>query len=158
MVSNLSNGQVNIDSIDQEIIEFLKKDSRTNRQEIANKLNISRQTVQKRIAELEKKRVIKFTCFVNDNILGKETVLVLISLDKTKRMWKITTDELWSRKDELNITEIFHVTGSYDVVLKMKVTDIKSLEKILENIARVKGVSKTQTMVCLSTKGEYKYM
>ncbi|MFW9995961.1 MAG: Lrp/AsnC family transcriptional regulator [Candidatus Odinarchaeota archaeon] len=147
----MSRDQAFIDPTDKKIIDFLKKDPRISKKRIARFLNISRQTVQKRIAGLEERGIIKFTCQVNDSLLGKEvTTLVLITLDKTKRIWSRTATELLSRKDELDITAMYHVTGNYDIILKMVTRNIRSLEENLAKIAGITGVARTQTMVCLS--------
>ncbi|MFW9995183.1 MAG: Lrp/AsnC family transcriptional regulator [Candidatus Odinarchaeota archaeon] len=151
----MNRNRATLDTIDLKIIEFLEQDSRKNRQEIANQLQISRQTVQKRIAYLEEKGIIKFTCRVDDRFFGKEiAAIILILLDRTRRMWAVTTSELWLRHRELEIVEIHHVTGNFDIILKMKTRTIRSLEEKLAEIAAIEGVSKTQTMVCMSSYDE----
>ncbi|MHA1168153.1 MAG: Lrp/AsnC family transcriptional regulator [Candidatus Hodarchaeales archaeon] len=141
--------------IDKRIIDILVKDSRKKRQKIADELHISRQTVQKRIASLEKRGVIKFSCKVNERLLGKEVkAIILVTLHKVKG-WSVTTKEMWSRREELGITEIFHVTGDYDIVVIMSTSDIPSLEDKLAQLARIEGVVKTQTMVSLSSHEDW---
>lgn len=44
-----------------------------------------------------------------------------------------------------------HVTGEFDVLLKMKTKNIEFLEDNLTNIFNIKGVIRTQTMICLSS-------
>lgn len=141
--------------IDRRIIDILVKDSRTKRQNIADDLGISRQTVQKRIASLEKKGVINFSCKVNERLLGKIVkAIILVTLHKVKS-WSITTEEMWSRRSELGIKEIFHVTGDYDIVVILSTTDISSLEDKLAQLAKIEGVVKTQTMVSLSSNEDW---
>ena len=146
---------VNHEYIDQHIIDILVRDSRTKRQDIADELKISRQTVQKRIASLEKKGVIKFSCKVNERLLGKEVkAIILVTLNKVKA-WTETTKQMWYRKSELGITDIYHVTGDYDIVVIMSTTDIHSLEDKLAQLAMISGVVKTQTMVSLSSHEDW---
>ncbi|MFX1534931.1 MAG: Lrp/AsnC family transcriptional regulator [Promethearchaeota archaeon] len=142
-----------IDSIDRQIIGLLKRDSRITRQKIAEELEISRQTVQNRIKALEDSGIIlQYTCITNDKKLGMNvTAIVLVVLDKVKRVWNFTAQELWSRQNELGIIEVHHITGEYDVVLKMKTPNIEALEDNLLKISKIEGVSRTLTMVCLSS-------
>ena len=141
--------------IDQRIIDILVRNSRTNREIIAKQIGVSRQTVQKRIASLEKRGIIKFSCKVNERLLGKEVkAIILVTLNKVKA-WTETTKQMWSRRSELGITDIFHVTGDYDIIVIMSTTDIHSLEDKLAHLARIEGVVKTQTMVSLSSHEDW---
>ena len=141
-----------IDPIDLKILELLKKDSRISRQEIADKLSISRQTVHNRIKILEENDVIlQYTCLINDKKLGKEvTTIILIILDRAASVWKFTAEKLLDKRDELDLCEMHHLAGEYDVMLKMKTDSIASLEKNLAIITSIKVVQRTHTMVCLS--------
>jgi len=141
--------------IDQRIIDILVRDSRTKRQKIADELNISRPTVQKRIASLEKRGIIKFSCQVNERLLGKEVKAIILLTLKKGKSWSITTGDLWSRRDELGITNIYHITGDHDIATILSATDIRSLEEKLEEIAKIDSVTKTQTMVCLSSHEDW---
>ncbi len=142
------------DETDLKIIQMLKRDSRINRQVIAENLdNITRQTVHNRIKALEEKGIIlKYTILTNDKKLGKEvTAVILVILDRAASVWEFTAKELWKQQQELGIIEMHHLAGEYDVMLKLKTESIEKLEKILAIITTIKGVQRTHTMVCLSS-------
>jgi DNA-binding Lrp family transcriptional regulator len=140
------------DNLDLEIINLLKEDSRTARHEIADKLNKTRQTIHNRISRLEGNKIIlRYTCLIDDKKLGKEvTAIILIILDRAASVWKFTAEKLWNRREELEINEMYHLAGEYDVMIKMKTENISSLETNLAAITTIKGVQRTHTMVCLS--------
>ncbi|MHA1168246.1 MAG: Lrp/AsnC family transcriptional regulator [Candidatus Hodarchaeales archaeon] len=149
----MAENEIRVDYTDKQIITFLKKDSRMTRKEIADKLGIARQTVQNRIERLEENKVIlQYTCIVNEKKLGNQvTAIILILLDRAKRVWTLTSEELCDRREELEIIEIHHIAGEYDVMIKMITKDIETLELNLSKITVIEGVARTHTLVCLSS-------
>lgn len=142
-----------IDSKDRKIISLLRKDARISQEEIAREIGISRPTVQKRIKALEEKNIILgYQIVIDEKKLGKQiTAFLLVVLDRTHLAWELTYQEIYNRMEELEILEFHHVTGSEDVVLKMKTRNIDTLEDNLIKITHMKGVSRTRTMICLSS-------
>jgi Lrp/AsnC family leucine-responsive transcriptional regulator len=141
-----------IDYTDQKIIELLKNDAKISQTKIAETLSISRPTVQKRIKDLEDNDVIKFSIIINEKKLGKQiTAFILVVLDRARRVWDFTYQEILNRMEELEINEFHHITGSEDVILKMKTRNIDSLEANLIKVTEIKGVSRTRTLICLSS-------
>jgi Lrp/AsnC family leucine-responsive transcriptional regulator len=142
-----------LDEMDSKILKLLREDSRISRQEVADKLNVSRQTIHNRIKALEEEGIIlHYTCLTDDKKLGLEvTSIILIMLDRAASLWKFTAEKLWKRKDELEIVEMHHLAGEYDVMIKMKTKNITTLEDNLAIITAIKGVQRTHTMVCLSS-------
>lgn len=141
-----------LDKTDLEIIDILKRDSRTSFESISKELNTTRQTIHSRVKALkEKEIIIGFTCIIDEKKLGKEvTAIILIMLDRAASVWKFTGEKLWKRKEELEIVEMHHLAGEYDVMIKTRTRNIESLEKNLAIITSIKGVQRTHTMVCLS--------
>jgi Lrp/AsnC family leucine-responsive transcriptional regulator len=141
-----------IDSYDQKIISLLKDNAKLSQEDIAKEIELSRPTVQKRIKNLEENQVIKFTIHTNGKKIGKEiTSFISVAVDRTRRAWDLTYNELQDRMKELEILEIHHITGQEDVLLKIQTRNIDSLESILINISDIEGVSRTRTMICLSS-------
>ncbi|MFX0185051.1 MAG: Lrp/AsnC family transcriptional regulator [Candidatus Hodarchaeota archaeon] len=142
-----------IDSIDRKILALMKDDCRISRQKIANELGISRQTVQNRIKALEDNGIIlKYMIITNEKKLGKDvTALILVMLDRTKQTWSFTEESLLSRQKELEIVEMHHIAGDFDVLIKMKTRNLDSLEYNILKIVNMPGVARTRTMICLSS-------
>ncbi|MFW9998121.1 MAG: Lrp/AsnC ligand binding domain-containing protein [Candidatus Odinarchaeota archaeon] len=79
------------------------------------------------------------------------TAIILVMLDRVKRVWDLTAQELLSRRDELEIAEMHRIAGEYDVVIKLKTRNMETLEAILSKITTMKGVSRTHTLICLAS-------
>ncbi len=147
-----------IDSIDRKIIDLMKENCRISRRDIAKELGISPQTVQNRINALEKNGIILgYTIITNEKKLGKGvTAFLLVVLDRTKHAWSFTEEHLMLRQSELQIIEMHHITGNWDVVLKIKTRNLDSLENTILKIVNMPGVSRSLTLICLSSN-EYGY-
>jgi DNA-binding Lrp family transcriptional regulator len=150
---------MNTDKIDRKIIEYLKEDSRKSSEAIAEKLmndkivdKITRQTVHSRITALNNNKIIrKYTIIADEIGLGKEvTAIILVILDRAASVWKFTAEKLWNQREELEIDVMYHLAGEYDVMIKMKTSNISTLETNLATITSIKGVQRTHTMICLS--------
>ena len=141
-----------LDDLDHKIIALLKKDSRITKKDLAEKLNLSRQTIIARIRNLEENKVIlQYTCITNDRLLGFDvTVFILLALDRSGSIWQITADELVKRQEELDLIEIHHITGEFDVLVKMRTRNIEFLEHNLKELYDIPGIKKTNTIVCFS--------
>ncbi|MHA2246582.1 MAG: Lrp/AsnC family transcriptional regulator [Candidatus Hodarchaeales archaeon] len=142
-----------IDSIDRKIVALLKDNCRKTRREIAKELNISPQTVQNRITALEDKGVILgYTILTNEKRIGKEvTAFILIALDRARQTWSFTEKHLLLRLKELEITEMHHITGDSDVIVKVKTRNLDSLEHIILKIVNMPGVARSRTLICLNS-------
>jgi Lrp/AsnC family leucine-responsive transcriptional regulator len=147
---------IKIDSKDREIINLLKKDARITHQQIADQVQLARQTVQKRVKALEDNGIIQYSVITNDKKLGKEiTAFILIEVDRTRRTYGEFNKEILSRMEELEILELHHVAGQEDLILKMRTRNIDTLEVNLVKITQMKGISRTRTVMCLSSVEQY---
>ena len=52
------------------------------------------------------------------------------------------------------VLECHHVTGGYTLLLKVKTRSTESLERLIDGVRGLDGVSRTETMVVLSTHTE----
>ncbi|MFX0206122.1 MAG: Lrp/AsnC family transcriptional regulator [Candidatus Hodarchaeota archaeon] len=142
-----------IDSIDRRIIALMKKNSRITRRELAKQLDISPQTVQNRIAALEKNKIILgYTLITNEKKLGKQvTAYILVALDRARQTWALTEQHLLFRQQELEIIEMHHITGESDAIIKIITRSLDSLEHIILKIVNMPGVARSRTLICLSS-------
>ena len=131
------------------LINHLKEDVRASISDLARKLNISRATVQARIAKLEKSGVIKaYTLELGKDYLQSFiTAHVLIAV-KQKLSTQVTTELLRIEQ----VTEIHAISGDYDVIAIIKAKNTEMLSHILDDIAMLDGVERTNSSVILETK------
>jgi Lrp/AsnC family leucine-responsive transcriptional regulator len=53
-----------------------------------------------------------------------------------------------------DVLECHHVTGQHTLMLKIKTESTETLEQLIDQIRRIEGVTRTETMVVLSTHTE----
>jgi Lrp/AsnC family leucine-responsive transcriptional regulator len=138
-----------MDNIDIKIINSLRNNSRVNASDIAEKVNLSVSAVIERIKKLESSGIIKqYTVVLDTNKLGKD-VMALISVSIEHPKFNETFVE--SVMQNPQIVECHYIAGDFDFLLKVITESTQTLEKILNDIKCVNGVSKTKTMIVLST-------
>ena len=142
-----------MDTIDLNIINVLKENSRSPISEISKRVNLSIPAVAERIRKMEEAGIIeKYTIKVNrDKINFKLLAFVLVNIDKTENV-----EEFRKSIVQYNsVLECHHVVGEYDYLLKVLVEDTKSLEHFISYMLKnIKGVIKSNTIIALSSLKE----
>jgi DNA-binding Lrp family transcriptional regulator len=143
-------------SRDSAIISLLKKDANIRHEDIAKKLSdrgmtISRQTVSKRIKQLEDSKILKKAYLTDDKKLGKEIIaFILIELTRLSNRQLAVHQQFIDRITELELLEVHYVAGQEDVLVKMRTRTIDTLRVNLVKITQIEGVSRTRTMISLT--------
>lgn len=143
-----------MDGIDVKIVNCLIANSRINASEIAEKVGLSVSAIIERIKKLENSGIIKkYTVILDYALLGKDvSALIMVSLEHPK--FNDSFVEAMMAHDQ--ITECHYIAGDFDYLLKVATFNTQRLERVLNDIKAVQGVSKTKTMIVLSTlKNEY---
>ena len=141
-----------MDNTDIKILNCLSENARMSSSMIGERINMSVSAVIERIKKLEQSGIIKsYTCILNPEALGKEMVVfIFVNLEHPRY------NDLFieSAKKNREIIECYMITGDYDFLIKVITDSTKSLERILDNIKRIKGVSLTRTLVVLRSPKE----
>ncbi len=133
-----------LDEMDRKIIEILIKDARTPYTDIAKKLRVSEATIRKRVSKLVKSGVIKrFTVEIGES--GMKAIVLV----KVKPGYNIP--EIAKSISEIgDVMKACEVTGEYDIVVEIASPDTISLNKTIEIIRSMEGVSGTLSMMVLA--------
>mgnify|MGYP000324196723 FL=1 len=137
---------VKIDSIDKEILRMLQDDARISFKKIAEKIGVSEATIFVRVKKLRKNGVIKrFTAIVSPDLLGKNlTAFVLINTEP-----KNLEHVLNALSNMDDVYEVYDVTGTYYVIVKIRTENRKTLAEIIDKIGMIDGVTRTETAIVL---------
>jgi Lrp/AsnC family transcriptional regulator for asnA, asnC and gidA len=139
------------DELDIKIIKLLRKDARLSYREISRRLGVAVGTVQSRIRELEKNRIIqRYHVEIDYSRLGYGLAAVIalnVDLKKTpdleKRLMK-------SR----NVFGLYLVTGEFDVFLAVRFRNSNELNAFIKSISEHPAIKKTTTFLVLNTEKE----
>ncbi len=144
-----------LDEKDLDILNVLKVNSKLSTQKIAKKIGIPITTVHNRIKKLEKEAIIRnYTVNLDNKKLGKNiAAYILIAVDyKLLKEIKSSQYELAKKiKTNTSVEEASMVTGAFDILIKVRATDVDHLSEFVTKYLRnVEGVEKTQTAVILN--------
>lgn len=140
------------DTIDLQIISVLQEHGRIPLAKLAEQVGLSAPSVIERVKKLEDSEVITgYHAAVDARKLGKDvTAFIGVSIGHPR------TIGLFEQTVALldDVLECHHVTGEHTVLLKVKTHNTASLEQLIRTIRLIDGVTRTETMVVLSTHTE----
>jgi DNA-binding Lrp family transcriptional regulator len=135
-----------MDSTDMKILSILQDDSRKSFVELAEELGLSETAVRNRVSRLIEKGVIKrFTIQLDLDKIGKP-ISSIVCVRIGGEIGPIAASGLM---DIEAITEIYTVTGEYDLILKILCKSIEDLERVVEKIRALDFTKETNTFVIL---------
>lgn len=141
-----------LDAIDLQILSILQEHGRIAHVKLGEQVGLSAPSVIERVKKLEDSGIITgYHAAVDAKRLGKDVAAfigVSIGHPKTIGLFEQTVELL----DD--VLECHHVTGEYTVLLKVKTRNTSTLEELIRTIRLIEGVTRTETMVVLSTHTE----
>ena len=132
------------DKVDENIIGYLKEDSRESFVDIGKKLKLSESAVRRRVKNLvDSKTISKFTIE-----LGEENVtsaIVLVSVDSATDTSKVSL-----KLAKLNgVKTVYEITGQYDITTIMSASSIAEINNSIDALRKITGVVDTNTVIIL---------
>ena len=143
------NQRQELDEVDRKILDLLKESHlKPNYTKIAKEIGLTTPSIKVRIDKLKKRGFIKsYTAVINHEKLGNK-ILAIIGISAPPEKLKNVIKEL-KKLDE--VYELYNVTGTYDLILKIRVKEVISLNDLIVNkFIKIEGISKTYTMLVLS--------
>jgi DNA-binding Lrp family transcriptional regulator len=135
-----------VDEIDDKIIGILKENSRATYVEIGNSVGLSEGAVRNRVQALVDQGVIeRFTVEVSLSVGVR--ALIMASVDPGTPTLGISK----TVKALSGVEKIYEVTGEYDIVTVVSSYNIQGLNQTIEDIRKIEGVAKTNTIIVLRT-------
>ena len=152
MESVIGNNQPGkLDSIDQYIIEAMRKDGREAFAQIAEKLNVSPGMIRQRYNRLVELGYLKVVAVTNPPMMGIRTMAVIGIHTDGDKMLQVA--EKISKLDE--VVYLVVVSGRYDIMCEVFCRDHEDLLKFLtEKLAKVEGIRETESFIYLKIMKE----
>jgi len=142
---------MNFDETDKKILQLLQQDSKQTTKELSNKLNLSVTAVYERIKKLENLGVIaKYVALVRKEKVAKAFVafchikLIQHSQDYVVKFEKEVTNLA-------EVLECYHISGDYDYLLKVHVTDMEEFRDFMVNkLTTINHIGSTHSMFVIN--------
>lgn len=140
------------DATDVAILDALQRNCKQPLAEIGKQVGLSAPSVVERIKKLEESGVIRgYTALLDARALGKDvTAFIGVSISHPSAF------EPFEKEIERSgdVLECHHVTGQHTLMIKIRTENTETLERTIDMIRRIEGVTRTETMVVLSTHTE----
>lgn len=139
-----------IDRLDRQILQELRKDARTPYTDIAKKLVVSGGTIHQRMAKLTESGIVEGSSIkINSQKLGLDVTVILGIHLKTAKDARTMIDKLKKIK---NVTEIYYTTGNYALIIKVVTKTIRDYHILLtEKLQNLAEIQSTESFICLET-------
>lgn len=133
---------------DRQILSLLRDNARTPVTDIANKMRMSRATVQSRISKLEASGVI----------VGYTVRLKAEAEPHRIRAWMGIAIEgnaapsvLKALRGEPAVHTLHTTNGRWDIVAEIRADNLELFDRVLGWVRRIEGIASTETSILLST-------
>jgi len=138
-----------VDAIDRALLDLLRRSARLSYAELARKVGLSAPAVHERVGKLEMSGVIRgYHADVEPHSveLGVTAIIGLVA--------NVTDDILDHLREMQEIESCYFMAGEESYLVTVRVASIDELEHVIVSLSQVPGVSRTRTMIALSTKWE----
>jgi DNA-binding Lrp family transcriptional regulator len=135
-----------LDPIDEKIISILKINSRQPFVDIAKEIGLSESAIRRRVKNLMDTKIIKRFTVELDN-KNRTSAITLISVTSTSDTSTVSTALM-----SLNGVEvIYEITGQYDIAAIISSSSVAEINRCIDDVRRIEGVSDTNTVIVLRT-------
>jgi len=135
-----------VDEIDERIMRLLEENSRMTYVEIGRTVGLSEGAVRNRVQALVSGGVINRFTIEKSSTHGVRALTMIAVNPGTP------TYEVSKMVNQLaGVERIYEVTGEYDIVMVSSGGNIEGINKVIEDIRKIEGVEKTNTIIVLRT-------
>lgn len=132
-----------IDAYDLKLLNLLQENSKLSQRQLSEVVNLSASAVNRRIAILEERGVIKSTVAIVDPVKVGRPITVLVEVKLENERLDLF-DEMRTRFVECEqVQQAYYVTGDFDYMLIMNVADMTEYERLTRELFFDKGNVKT---------------
>lgn len=144
-----------MDAIDKRILEILQTDAMKTAKEMASELALTTTPIYERIKKLEKAGFIKqYVALLDADLLGKN-IIVFMNITIRDHHVEKRNEFVDQLKNLESVVELYHTSGTYDFLAKVRFSNIKEYKEFLLNdVASIYNISDIDSQIVLE---EIKY-
>lgn len=144
-----------LDSIDRKILRMLQEDARRSFRSLGESVDLGAPSVHARVQRLEQEGYIRgYHADIDAEKIGRGmTAFVSMSLEGARKGEIPRTESIAQelRKDP-DVVEVHAITGEDDLLVKVRTSDIRGLERLLlRALEPLEGVRRTTTNIVVRT-------
>lgn len=136
------------DSLDNELISELRGDGRATISHLAERLKVSRATIQNRLNRLlSSGAILGFTVRVNET-LDQRTVKALMMIEISGQS---TSQVIRKLRGIPELVKLHTTNGAWDLVAEINTPTLGEFDEVLRQVREVQGILNSETSVLLSS-------
>jgi DNA-binding Lrp family transcriptional regulator len=137
-----------LDDLDRRLIALLRDDARMPTAALAKKLAVSRGTVQNRIDRLTRSGLLLgFTVRLRSEVEDHDV--------RAMTLIEVRGNETGAVVDALRqlpeVVRVHTTSGRWDLLVEIRVDDLPSFDRVLNEVRRIKGIANSETSLMLAT-------
>ena len=137
-----------MDDLDKRLLALLRADARTPVSALARELGIARSTVQSRLRRLEQEKVIAGYTLQYGSDYERSLISAHVQI---KVAQKLTASVYVALKNVPQINALYTISGDYDLIAVVSASSTVELNVLLDRIADMPGIERTNSSVILET-------
>ena len=136
------------DSLDSELISELRGDGRATISHLAERLKVSRATIQNRLDRLiSNGAILGFTIRVNET-LDQRTVKALMMIEISGHS---TSQVIRKLRGIPELVKLHTTNGAWDLIAEINTPTLSEFDEVLRQVREVEGILSSETSVLLSS-------
>ncbi|MBC9033759.1 Lrp/AsnC family transcriptional regulator [Sphingomonas sp. JC676] len=136
-----------LDSLDRRLIAELRIDARAPVSHLAERLGISRATVEKRMARMiATGAILGFTVRARDDVRGGVRAVMLIEV-----AGRSTSAVIHSLKGMPELRTLHTTNGGWDLVAEIETETLTDFDRVLREVRSIDGILNSETSLLLSS-------
>lgn len=141
-------GMYSYDSLDRELISLLRKDGRAPLSKLAEKLNVSRGTVQNRLDRLQASGILLgFTVRVREDY-GLDAIRAIMMIEV---VGKSTSQVIRLLRGFPELVTMHSTNGAWDLVVEIQTSSLPDFDRVLREVRMIDGVLNSETSILLTS-------
>ena len=135
-----------MDDVDTAILRSLIKNSRISLSQMSKEIDVPDATISNRLKKLENEVIKRYTVILDWHKIGLDITTIII-IQTESELHESVKEEL-SKLDE--VSEVYSVSGEYDILIKVWVSNIEELNKLMNTkIRSIDGVEDLTEMIVM---------
>jgi len=137
-----------MDDLDRRLVGLLRNDARASVASLAKALDVSRGTVQNRMARLAADgTIVGYTVRLKPDVEEQRIrAFMTVAVEGNQVDAVIKT-----LRGEPAVTALYSTNGRWDIVAELRADTLESFDRVLARIRLIEGISQTETSLLLST-------
>jgi DNA-binding Lrp family transcriptional regulator len=143
---------INLDQISKNILQELGRDGRITNLDLAEKVGLSPSACLRRVQDLERRNIITgYKAVVNRAAMGIGiTAFITVGLSRHQKQDQDAFERAMEHAPE--VRECHNVTGSFEYILRVEVTDLEAYKEFHTNIlGTVPQVNSISSHICMGS-------